>query len=149
MKPQLKGDPMSAAGELRRLRTIGAPGVLVAVLAAGSLALQAGSIAATEPAQRPLVPAPGGVVTIPGGARVTPAPGAVLPPIATVRGDRFVIVAPADIDPKMVIKAPADLDARMVFDPETGRRELAPLPRPMQPAPARSSPSTRPGPGSR
>jgi hypothetical protein len=40
--------------------------------------------------------------------------------------DRFVIIAPAEIDPEMVVRADPDLDAEMVFNPDSGRRGQAP-----------------------
>ncbi len=57
-----------------------------------------------------------------------PASGAVrsLPARAAQPNDRFVIVAPCELDAAMVVRAPTDLDAEMVFNPETGRRGLAP-----------------------
>jgi hypothetical protein len=41
--------------------------------------------------------------------------------------DRFVILAPAELDPGMVVQAPPDRDAAMVFNPETGRRGPEPI----------------------
>ncbi len=58
--------------------------------------------------------------------------------------DPFVVVAPADIDPKMVVTAPAGIDEAMVFNPYTRERQSA------QGAPAPGSslmpfPGTQPG----
>ncbi|HZW29158.1 MAG TPA: hypothetical protein VFF52_00520 [Isosphaeraceae bacterium] len=59
---------------------------------------------------------------VPGQQAVIPGPiGRLRTPVRPPR-DRFVIVAPAAIDPKMVVRADPDLDAEMVFNPETGRR---------------------------
>ncbi len=55
--------------------------------------------------------------------------------------DRFVIVAPADIDPAMIVRAHDDIDPAMVFHPRTGHRESGPsrVPNPI-PAPDDLSP---------
>jgi len=56
-----------------------------------------------------------------------------VPPLVTIRplygdlaqpGDPFVIMAPAEIDPRMVVPAPAG-DEAMVFNPENGGQRIA------------------------
>ena len=47
-------------------------------------------------------------------------PARSLPSRVVQPRDRFVINAPAEIDPGMVIRARPDLDAEMVFNPDTG-----------------------------
>jgi hypothetical protein len=167
MKSKFHGDAMFSGDQRGRSRTIGVLSALLFVLAAGALALQAGPIGPGDRTPRPLVPVPDGGTGMPGEPRAFNAPGGILQTIPAARGDRFVIVAPADIDPKMVVKAPLDLDARMVLDPETDRRGVAPggrssppglaippgswmpLPRGVQPIPSRPGRSGRPGPGPR
>ena len=40
--------------------------------------------------------------------------------------DAFMVVAPADIDPKMVVAAPPGIDEAMVFNPESRDQTVAP-----------------------
>ena len=125
MKTKTDSAPMFRADMRRwhwRIRSI----VLsMIVLALSGLALQAGPIPRRRPAPQPmkLIPIPGGRFAVQGGV-ANPQLGIPRP------SDRFVIIAPAELDPRMVVRARADLDAEMVFNPETGRRGLAPANRP-------------------
>jgi hypothetical protein len=62
-----------------------------------------------------------------GGRTRVRGPVATVPVPAVQPRDRFVIVAPADLDPAMVVQARADLDVPMVFDPETRRQGSVPM----------------------
>lgn len=128
MKPDPDFDPKCRVKTWRRgywpIRSIGS---LMIVIALSGLMLRALPI----PPRRPRPPA----------WKVAPrlaVPIVVQGPVRTPRArvaqppDRFVIVAPAEIDPEMVVRAREDIDPEMVFNPETGRRGATPI----SPAPA-------------
>jgi hypothetical protein len=128
MKPDPDFDPKCRVKKWRRgywpIRAIGS--FMIAVALSG-LMLRAWPILprpsgppAWKAAPRPAVP-----VVVQGPVQTPPA-GVARPP------DRFVIVAPAEIDPEMVVRARDDIDPKMVFNPESGRRG----PTPIDPAPA-------------
>jgi hypothetical protein len=120
MKPKWDFDPMFPTNRRPRFRPLRWIGAVLIVTALGGLTLRAGPIPKRRSASSPLqiVPMPGGYVVLPGAA---PNPRAV----RVQPRDRFVIVAPAELDTAMVIRAPENLDAAMVFNPETGRRGSA------------------------
>jgi hypothetical protein len=135
MRPKPEHDPELPSGSRRwswRIRSIGQLMIVIALI---GLALSAVPLRTRPPAR--------GVLKFKG-MRGRPAtlPGSIgrLPAEVRQARDRFVIVAPAEIDPGMVVWADPDLDAEMVFNPETGRRgtspgDPAPRDRPVEPAP--------------
>jgi len=142
MKPRTYFDPMFHA-EPRRRRPIRSILALMIVLALGGLVLRAGPIPTRRQVSPPLRVAPvtGGWTAVPTLRQVSPplqfAPvpggplrvqGDVANPQARNRQprDRFVIVAPAELDAAMVVRARDDIDPEMVFNPETRRRGLVP-----------------------
>ena len=136
MKPKTDFDPMFQVNRRRRYRPILVIGPIVTAVVLSGLVLRAGPIPSRQPgpnsrkvALMPLVQRQG--------------PGIVqnLPVRGTQPRDRFVIVAPAELDAAMVVRARADLDAAMVFNPETGRRGLVPG----GPAPLRRPDGAGPG----
>ena len=136
MKPKTTFDPMFHA-ERRRPLPIRSIGPLMIVLTLSGLALRAGPIPRRRPGRGPC-----GSRRCPGrdpgsGGRRQPQARSPLPP-----QDRFVIVAPAEIDPAMVVPTRADLDEEMVFNPDTGRRGSAPA----DPDPANAEPLPDPAP---
>jgi hypothetical protein len=137
MKPKTDFDPMFQADLPRRRWPIRWIGASTIVLALSGLALRAGPIPPRRPVSPPsrLAPMPGGWVAVQGGAS-NPRVGEMQP------RDRFVIVAPAEIDPGMVVRAREDIDPEMVFNPDTRRRGSAPI----VPAPVIVAPVTAPAP---
>jgi hypothetical protein len=120
MKINMYFDPMFHA-DLRRRWPIRSILPLMIVLALGGLALRAGPIPMRRQVSPPLqfAPVPGGPLRVQGGV-ANPQAGNRQP------RDRFVIVAPAELDAAMVVRARDDIDPEMVFNPETRRRRLAP-----------------------
>lgn len=121
MKPKRDFDPKFPTNRRHPYRPLRWIGGLLIVASLGGLALRAGPIPKRRSASPPLqiVPIPGGYVALQG-----PAPN---PRVGRVQPrDRFIVVAPAELDAAMVIRAPENLDATMVFNPETGRRGSAP-----------------------
>jgi hypothetical protein len=122
MKPKPEHDPERPSSSRRwswRIRSIGQ---LMNVIALIGLALSVVPLRSQAPAR-------GGFLKLKGvrGRQVT-LPGSIgrLPAEVRPARDRFVIIAPAEIDPGMVVPADPDLDAQMVFNPETGRRGTTP-----------------------
>ncbi len=126
MKATVKVESMFAGDERRGIRPIVMLGILAIVLASGALALQAQAVDGQDGRPQPPVRVPAPRDRDARHSQRSLSPGAIRPPIATRARDRFVVAAPAGVDPKMVVKAPSDLDAAMVFDRETGRRGQAP-----------------------
>jgi hypothetical protein len=127
MKPKPDFDPMFQANRRRGYRPILVIGLLMIVAALSGLVMGAGPIRARRPVSPPLqvAPMPGGYFAVQGSVPNTR-------PVRVQPRDRFVIVAPAEIDRAMVIRVRDDLDAAMVINPETGRRGSTPT----VPAPA-------------
>jgi hypothetical protein len=122
MKPKADFDPMYGANWRRGYWPIRSIGSLMIVVALSGLMLRAWLI----PPRRPGPAARGAaamlaVPVVVQGSVQAPRAGVGRPP------DRFVIVAPSEIDPEMVVRARDDIDPEMVFNPETGRRGLTPL----------------------
>jgi hypothetical protein len=119
MKPKVDLDPMLQADVRRRRRPVRSIGALMVVVALSGLAL--------------------GIVRTPRGRIGVRAPVAPRVALKVQPRDRFVIVAPAEIDPGMVVRAREDIDPGMVFNPDTRRRGSAangPAPVIVTPAPA-------------
>ena len=110
-RPMLQSDRRCGFGPMIPI------GALTIVAALGGMALRAGPIPTRREATWSVRSAPmsAGATAFQGAARNLP--GAVTP-----SRDRFVIVAPAYLDPKMVVRAREDLDVEMVVNPETWRR---------------------------
>ena len=127
MKPKSDFDPMFPSDIRRRTRPFRWIAAVLIVLAAGGLALRAGPIPPRRPGPRPQ-PMPVAPMPVPGGwmaAQQVPDPSN--PPGLTFQPrDRFVIVAPAELDAAMVIRAREDIDPAMVFNPETRSRGSTP-----------------------
>jgi hypothetical protein len=107
MKPKADFDPMFRSGPRRRHRTIAWIGLATIVMGVGGLSLRAGPLPLRPPVSR-LPIAPNRAAS------------------AAQQPDRFVIVAPAELDAAMVVRARADIDPQMVFNPETRRRGSGP-----------------------
>jgi hypothetical protein len=147
MKTKKDFDPMFHAERRRGSRRIGRIGALTIVAAMSGMGLRAGPIPPRRvgPSSVRIAPMPTGSRAFQGPARSPE--GGVMP-----SRDPFMIVAPADLDPRMVVRAREDLDVEMVVNPETWRRgsmvtEPAPAvvrysPRPV-PAPAPVDPRHR------
>ena len=133
MKPKPEHDPERPSSSRRwswRIRSIGQLMIVIALI---GLALSVVPL-------RTQAPAPGVLKFRGVRGRRAMLPGSIgrLPAEVRQARDRFVIVAPAAIDPGMVVQADPDLDAAMVFNPETGRRgtlpgDQAPRSRPVEP----------------
>jgi hypothetical protein len=120
MKPKTNFDPLFHT-DLRRRWPIRSIGALTIVLSLSGLALRAGPIPMRRQVSPPLrvAPVPGGQLRVQGNAANPQARS--MQPL-----DRFVIVAPSELDAAMVVRARDDIDPEMVFNPETRRRGLAP-----------------------
>jgi hypothetical protein len=148
MKPDPDFDPKCRVKTWRRgywpIRSIGS---LMIVVALSGLMLRALPIAPKRPGPPAWRVAPRAAVPVLVQGPVQTPPAAVARP-----PDRFVIVAPAEIDPEMVLRAREDIDPEMVFNPDAGRRGPIPtapvpgvnpyLPVPV-PAPAPGEPRPR------
>ena len=117
MKPKSESDPELPSNLRRWYWRIRSIGQLMIVIALSGLVLSI-----VPPRTRGAVRGSLNIKTVRGQPAVIPGPIGRLQAGARPSRDRFVIVAPAEIDPEMVVRADPDLDAEMVFNPETGRR---------------------------
>jgi hypothetical protein len=117
MKHKADFDPMYGVNWRRGYWPIRSIGSLMIVVALSGLMLRAWLIPPGRPgaAARRAAPMRSVPVVVQGPVQ-TPRTGVGPPP------DRFVIVAPAEIDPEMVVRARDDIDPEMVFNPDTRRR---------------------------
>src|SRR5262245_40329764 len=127
MKPKLDFDPEFRANSRRWYWPIRSIGQLMIVIALGGVVLSVVPVGSRQQARpsRPL-------------RRFVPNATLLQGPVLSPQGqagerqppDRFVVIAPAEIDPGMVVWARPDLDAGMVFDPYARRRSLPTIPMP-------------------
>lgn len=141
MKPKADFEPEFWTHASRPRRPAFWAAAALVALGLSGLVLRAGPIPARAPAVVPVL-----VARIPAG-RIIGRPSVVNPAVPSAQPtDPFVIVAPAEIDPKMVVRARPDIDPEMVVHPESLRHGTIPIvpgPGPVLPAPG-GAPRTTP-----
>lgn len=143
MKPRPCFDPMFPADQRRWC----CPLLWVAAAIVATAVSGLPSLAGPTPRQRRVAPLVPVAAPIPGGWIAAQGGGAIPQVEIAQPRDRFVIAAPAEIDPSMVLRARDDIDPKMVFNPDARQPVSTPngrAPIIVSPGPGRAADQARP-----